>query len=354
MKEKLRRFLHKFFKIFIIFMIGTLVVNIIIFAAIYINHKNKLRNEEGYLVPPGHMVTVDGNRLHVMTGGDESSDNILVFMHSQTSIDDSIALEPLFGQLTNCRYVYVDRSGFGFSESTGDSKDVESIMNQTRNTLKKLEIEGPYTLVPMGTSGIEAFYWAKTYPEEIKAIIGINMNYPEQFEGIQEEQYCGIFEYLLVWACRLGAHRMTGTGGPDNRFDIYTQGQMDIRKAIYGKGAYTKDMYNEALNTISNAKKTAALGFPEDVPMYLIYANPLMEPYVNDDEKINEKYKEAAAENKDVNYVDEYNSSIREYMEKHANVTLEEMSGPDRLYLYDFKGLADKINSYIEGQMCNN
>lgn len=354
MKDKLRRFFHKFFKIFIIFMIGTLAVNIIIFTAVYINHRNKLRNEKGYLVPPGEMITVAGHELHVMTGGDENSENILVFMHSQTNIDDSIALEPLFGELKNCRYIYIDRSGYGFSESTGRPGTVEDILSQTRDTLKELGIDGPYTLVPMGTSGIEAFYWAGIYPDEVKAIIGINMNYPEQFEGIPEEQYCGIFEYLLVWACRLGAHRMISNGGPDNQFNIYTQGQMDIRRAIYGKGAYTGDMYNEALNTISNAGKTAALGFPEDIPMYLIYANPLMEPYINDDARIKEKYDEAVDGKDDTDLVSEYNSSIREYMEKHSNVLLEEMSGPDRLYLYDYKGLADRINSYIEGTLSEN
>ena len=346
-KNKLKRFLHKFFKIFIIFMLATLALNLVIFIALYINHKGKLQNESGYLVPPGQMVDVNGHDIHVMCGGEEESDKVLVFLHSENVYDDSIALQPMLSELKGCRYVYIDRSGYGFSDNSGSSKEIGDILKETRTVLETLGIEGPYTLVSMGTSGILAFYWANTYPEEVESIIGVNMNYPEQFEGIPEEQYCGIFEYILVLACKVGAHRMVDSG-PVNPYGIYSQKQMSVRNALYGKGAYTSDMYNEALNTIDNADKVTKMGFPEETPIYLICANPLMEPYVNDEADIKARYEEAMEENSEVDYVAEYNKSIKDYMAEYKNVIIDEMSGPERIYLYDYKGLADKINIYIQ------
>lgn len=58
-----------------------------------------------------------------------------------------------------------------------------------RAALKSAKIEAPYILCPHSMSGIEALYWAQQYPEEVLAIIGLDMahfqrtrkNFIEQF-----------------------------------------------------------------------------------------------------------------------------------------------------------------------------
>ena len=70
-KSKLKQFLHKFFKIFIIFMLATGALNLIIFAVIYGNHKSKLKKEVAYLNTPGHFVDVDGHSIHIIDEGNE-------------------------------------------------------------------------------------------------------------------------------------------------------------------------------------------------------------------------------------------------------------------------------------------
>ena len=112
--SKLKKFLHKFFKIFIIFMIGTVVINIVLFLVIFLNHQNKLNKEEGLLVPPGEMVEVNGHDMHVIKTGNEDSQYTLVFLHNSGIVDDSVALIPLFDELKEeFQLIYVDRSGVG-------------------------------------------------------------------------------------------------------------------------------------------------------------------------------------------------------------------------------------------------
>ncbi|MBR3834504.1 MAG: alpha/beta hydrolase [Lachnospiraceae bacterium] len=351
-KSKLKAFLHKFFKIFIIFMIATAVINVVLFAVIYGNHQSKLKDEVAYLNAPGKFVEVNGHSMHVMIEGNEESEVTLLFLHSADVSDDSVALAPLFKELKNeYRIVFVERSGVGFSENSGSDRDIDTMLKETRLALEKAGVKGPYVVVPVGTAGLEVTYWANMYPEEIQAVIGINITYPEQYADITTEEYCGFFDYLLVPFYKLGAHRFVTSIYPTNAYGVYTDTQMLTRKALISKGGFTEDMYCENLAMVDNANKVAELGWPAEVNMYLIYANPLMEPYRSTDKSVSASYESALEDNPEVDYITAYNESVREYFEDKGNVTVEEMAGPARLYTYNPKGLGEMIKGYIEGQI---
>ena len=132
-KSKLKQFLHKFFKIFIIFMIATAVINIILFAVIYGNHKSKLKDEEAYLNAPGRYVEVNGHVMHIMVEGNEEAEITLLFLHSADVADDSVALQPLFKELKeDYKIVFVERSGVGFSDNSGSGRDIDNLLEETR------------------------------------------------------------------------------------------------------------------------------------------------------------------------------------------------------------------------------
>lgn len=353
MGKKVKEFLHKFFKIFIIMILIGIAINIIIIVFAFINHRNKLNDEKGYLTPPGKLVEVNGHEMHVVVKGNTESKCTLVFLHSSGIVDDSIALEPLFAELKDYRLVYVDRSGYGYSEKSGASRDIDTILDETRTALKEAGVSGPYVLVPSGTAGIEALYWAGKYTDEVSGIIGINMNYPEEYEGVTEEEYCGIFNYILTKFTSVGGHRFVKSIYPDNDYALYTEKQMIVRKALISKGYYTDDMYNEDLKTINNVSKVLAAGWPEETPMLMIYANPIMEPYINQDESVKAEYDEAVSDSgkDDFDYVAAYNEDVIKYMSEHENVNVEEMSGPSRLYTYNPKKLASLIGEYINEKL---
>lgn len=347
-KRGFKKTLHTFFKIFIIFMIATAILNLGIVGFLFFSHKSKLKKEKAYITPPGIMTEVNGHQMHVLVEGAEDADETLVFIHSCSVVDDAVALQPLFDELEDYRKVYVDRSGVGYSEISGASRDIDTMLEETREAVKAAGIEGPYTLVAIGTGGIQAFHWAVKYPSEVKDIIGISMNYPEQFAGITQDEYCGFFDYLLVQFCKIGGQRVVKSIYPSNDYMLYTEMQMQIRNALISKGGYTTDMYNEDLATVDNAALVAAEGVPEEVPMYIIYANPLMEPYVNQDEDVGNTYKQAVEDNGEVDYVNLYNEEARNYFSQYKNIDFEEISGPARLYTYCPKELAGKIAQYIE------
>lgn len=348
-RTKLRRFLNKFFKIFIIFMIATAFINGLLLLLVYANHKSKLKNEKEYLVAPGQMVEVNGHKMHVYVYGNEEAEDTLVFMHSTAIVDDSIALQPLFDELKDdYRLVLIERSGYGFSEVSNSPRDIDTILEDSRAALKEAKIMSEVTLVPIGTGCIEAFHWADKYPDEVKNIIGINVTYPDQFASITQDEYCGFFDYLMVKFYKIGGQRLLKSVYPADQFDLYSDMQMKVREALVSRGGYTEDMYNEDLATVDNANYVAEEGFPENVNIYMIYANPLMEPYLSDNEEVSESYNKQKEINEDFDYINAYNEESRNYFQKYENVTYDEMAGPARLYTYNPKELAFKIADFMQ------
>ena len=120
------------------------------------------------------------------------------------------------------------------------------------------------------------------------------------------------------------------------------------------------DMYEEDLQAVHNAAVVKELGWPEQTPMLVILANPLMAPYIEDDSSVREEYEDAlkevygtatdasAGDADGVDYVGEYNADKKAYYSQYKNVQIEEMSGPSRLYTYDPDGVAKLIKAYLD------
>ena len=128
----------------------------------------------------GQLVEVDGKSMHVYTKGD--GDNTIVLLSGLGTAAPALDFEPLIDELAkNNKVVVVESFGYGWSDITDKERTVENMVEETRTALKKLNIKGPYILMPHSISGIYSMYYANRYPEEIKAIIGIDPTLPEWF-----------------------------------------------------------------------------------------------------------------------------------------------------------------------------
>ncbi|MGN0368616.1 MAG: hypothetical protein ACI4EK_07530, partial [Wujia sp.] len=109
------------------------------------------------------------------------------------------------------------------------------------------------------------------------------------------------------------------------------------------------------LNTIANAKKAKDTGVPTDIPILAFVANPLMQPYFDDDASIRQEYEDAIDEvygtqtdaAKEVDYVGLFNEEKKTVYGKYSNIECVEMSGPSRLYTYAVQEVADAIHEFM-------
>ena len=340
-----RVFLH-FTKLFLIFTVVILTIAGIVLA-IYNNSKKS--DEAQYLIMSGKQVEVDGRYIHYVSGGAKDAKVTLVFLHGDRTTDDSVALQPLWKELEDeCAYIYVDRSGCGFSDASDDDRDVASLVDETRKAIEKAGAKAPYILVPEGTAGIMALYWADKWPDEVKGIFGLSMVYPEEFDGMKPGDYCGFGDWITMQLFKIGMARLFSGMKPTDPAGIYTEAQMNTRNALIFKGAFTKDMYKEDKAMVDSAKLVEEMGWPKDIPITVLYGNPILEPYLSLDEELKARVDAAKEQYPDEDIEAGYYEDERAFYEKKENVTMVEISGPVRIAIYAPKEIAKELKSFVE------
>ena len=349
-KTMLKMFLH-FSKLFLIFTLAILLVALLIMG---IYHAVKKSGEKEYLVMSGKQVEVDGRYLHVMTGGNPEADVTLVFLHGDRITDNSVVWQPLWKEIEKeCRYFYVDRSGAGFSDSSGmDVRDAETLVTEVRSAAEASGMKGPYILVAEGTSGISALYWANKYPGEVKGIFGLGMVYPEQFDDMETGDYIGFADWLALQLFKIGGSRIFGNMSPTNPAGIFTEAQMNTRQALVYSVGFTKDMYKEDKAMVDSAHMVKSMGWPEDVPVYLLYGNPILEPYLSLDENLKAQVDQAVANGADIKDVEaSYYKEERDFFKDWKNLTMKEIPGPVRVSVYAPKEIGVELKSFVKDCM---
>ena len=167
-------------------------------AATFAYNKVMLAEEAGMLEHPlGQMVEVDGHRMCVYVHGE--GPRTLVFLSGSGTVSPILDFKGLYSRLSDdFRIVGIEKFGYGFSDVVSTERSFKTILRQDREALVKLGIEGPYVLCPHSMSGLEAILWAQKHPEEVEAIVGLDMALPRSydefdFESVQRiERLAGI------------------------------------------------------------------------------------------------------------------------------------------------------------------
>jgi len=90
------------------------------------------------------------------------------------------------GEDDRYRIAVVEKSGYGWSERCNSSRDIGTMLEETRKALDLSGENGPYVLFPHSMSGLEAIYWAQKYPDEVIAIIEMDPTTPGSIEVLPD------------------------------------------------------------------------------------------------------------------------------------------------------------------------
>lgn len=251
-----------------------LFIIFIVIAAItlisFINHKIHSAQEKRLLVPLGNMVEVNGHKMSIYTTGE--GDKTLVFMSGGGTCSPILAFKSLYSLLSDdYKIVVVEKFGYGFSDVIDEERPIDSILEDTREGLRKAGIEGPFVLCPHSMSGIEALYWAQKYPSEVEAIVGLDMAVPESYENY----HINMFTIRLGQvAARLGITRLLpGVSESDAiKYGTLTEEEKEIYRAVFYNRTLTSTMIKEVQGIKDNTKIVDKGGVPS-CPMLLFISN---------------------------------------------------------------------------------
>ncbi|MDR6726440.1 pimeloyl-ACP methyl ester carboxylesterase [Paenibacillus amylolyticus] len=239
-----------------------------IFIAIsFTNHRIQSKQESALLVPPGTMVNVNNHEMHVYTEGTGS--RTLVFMSGGGTSAPVLDFKALYTRLSDqYKIAVVEKAGYGFSETAKVSRDIDTMLEETRTALTLAGQQPPYVLFPHSMSGIEASYWAQMYPDEVEAIIGLDPAVPEVYEEYPLPSPGTMT--LTGMGARIGITRffpgIVDSSAAIQQKQLSSQ-EEELYRALFYKSTQTSNMNDEVKMIRDNAAKVLEHGVP-DVPMY--------------------------------------------------------------------------------------
>ena len=90
--------------------------------------------------------------------------------------------------VSDYRIIVIEKFGYGYSDLYERPCDIDSVVDYQRKALRIAGEKGPYILLPHSMSGLEAIRWKQKYPDEVKAIIGLDMAVPGTYLQWNQEQ----------------------------------------------------------------------------------------------------------------------------------------------------------------------
>lgn len=257
-------------------MIRNIVLGLTAIMLIVVLVNQALSKYEHKKYPPwGQYVEIDGKKMHVYTKGTEGS--AIVLLSGLGTASPVLDFEPLINELANHhKVVVVEPFGYGWSDMTDKERTVENIVGELRSALQKAKIDGPYILMPHSISGIYSMYYANTYPDEIKAIVGIDITLPQAVSYFKEP-IPTMFKYMSL-VVPSGLARLASYISPSNVLPLadegtYTDENLKMTQIITSWKAYNKNVVNEARKIKNNIAATKDMVFPPSLPV-IIFTPP--------------------------------------------------------------------------------
>lgn len=160
-----------------------LALAIIFLLGLFIYHRVMLKKEEDILKNyPGQLVDVGGHNMNVYISGE--GEHTLVFLAPAGDTSPALTFKPLYSGLSGeCKTVVVEKFGYGMSDVVDTERDYKVMVDECREALSKSGAEAPYILCPYSKSGIDTLIWAQEYPDEVEAVISLDMAFPKHYEN---------------------------------------------------------------------------------------------------------------------------------------------------------------------------
>ena len=236
-------------------------------GATFVFHQFSLRNESKLLTLIGKQVTVNGHRMNVSVKGE--GPQTIVFLSGAGIASPILDFKNLSDPLSKkYKVVVVERAGYGFSEDSDRSRDVMEILSETRQALAQAHVSGPYVIISHSMASLESLAWQEKYPNEVKALIGLDWALPASYEDLKEHP---TLITLAYWTSKIGLLRYF----PESFYiknPTLTETERQQYKLLAYKQLMSQAMLHESRLAKENAKKVPSSINPK-IPALLLVSN---------------------------------------------------------------------------------
>lgn len=261
--------MKKALKIIGIVLLSILILVVLFLLTVFIYNQIMLNNEKSLFNDhPGEMVEIDGHNMCIYTEGE--GEHTLVFLSGSGTASPILDFKSLYSRLSGeYKIVVIEKFGYGFSDIVDEERSFDTILRQDREALSKMGIEGPFILCPHSMSGLETILWAQEYPDEVEAVVGLDMVLPRTYDDFDFDSIYR-FEKLAALARDLGLIRFYYSDG--SLPSELSKEEKKLYRAIARKIAVNVDIINEG-QAITDAVREIDSKPKPDVPMIMFVSD---------------------------------------------------------------------------------
>ena len=209
----------------------------------------------GKIICNGEFATINEHKIHVYRGGNADAPAI-VFMSGHCTVSPIYDFKVLYEKLLdNFRVIVVEKYGYGYSDIFDSPADIDTLVSIQRQALAALGETGPYILAPHSMSGIEAIRWKQKFPDEVCAIIGIDMATPLSFSVWTDEDIKKTVRLMKILRNLKLAAALSSASNLSLTEDEFKQ-----HKLLKKRNTFNICCINEAREVLNNAKKVGEDG----------------------------------------------------------------------------------------------
>ena len=293
---------------------------ILFLGATFMYHQVSLRQERKLLTPIGKQVTVNGHQMNVSITGEGPETIVLL---SGAGIASPILDFKNLSDLLSKKYkvVVVERAGYGFSEDSDRSRDVMEVLSETRQALAQAHVSGPYVIISHSMASLESLAWQEKYPNEVKALIGLDWALPASYENLKDNQALLTVAY---WSSKIGLLRYF----PESFYiknPTLTETERQQYKLLAFKQLMSQAMLHESRLAKENAKKVPSSINPK-IPALLLVSNGQGTTFSQSEWQ---------------HYAEKFSSD-------QSNVQVIYMDAPHELYYYQSHEIVSQIEEFLK------
>jgi pimeloyl-ACP methyl ester carboxylesterase len=133
--------------------------------------------------PPGTIVAVDGQRLHIVCAGDGSPTVIFESGIAASSLSWTRVLRDVATFTRACAY---DRAGLGWSDPVRAPRTVARMIGELRGVMASVAASGPYVLVGHSFGAFLVCAYAAQHPADVAGVVLLDP--PSEWHAITREQ----------------------------------------------------------------------------------------------------------------------------------------------------------------------
>ena len=247
--------------------LGLLSFILLFLVGTFIFHRISLEKEKASLTPVGQTVLVNGHKINVYVEGD--GPETIVFLSGAGIASPILDFKNLTDSLSkNYKIVVVERAGYGYSEDSNQSRDVMEVLSETRQALSQANVTGPFIILSHSIASLESLAWQEKYPDEVKALVGLDWALPASYEDLKDNQALLSVAY---WSSKIGLLRYF----PESFYiknPTLTENERNQYKLLAYKQLMSQAMLHESRLAKENAKKVSSSINPK-IPTLLLVSN---------------------------------------------------------------------------------